>query len=281
MSTKFAQLPDSITVYQEGKTWVISKSIFPLLYEQVVKSVGDINDQSLLPLNDLEAQIIKSHFPLNDKLPDLFSYQAGNYLYKGAAVHVSLGQQVQSFIDSDLPILPILNFLDNTLAIEEDARLNIHELVASGNAAITYDGNIVFYTRASWSNGALWSMTDLALGEEVQGNLTVGLLEWTVSGCPDQGPMSEVVVRPQNIKSIEYGKARVSSYIYIGGPLSMDYNPDTRLIYIQTLTNSIGEKVHVRLPYSPETLTAYLSSVAHGSIQEPVCQQVVSQGVSC
>lgn len=268
----YVQLSDAISVYQEDYGLkLIHKSTHPRLFNLLINDLHNKDSviENLMVVNIMDPK-------------DLLKVSTG-YLYKGQEVSSNLIELAHELQDSGYSLTPIINFLDKCLDIKDNSlRLDLHDLVASRKVPITFDGNVIFYKRSSWHHqeGMVqkdnkWHVScvggDVVIGEELQ----LGLLEWTVNGCLDQGPISEVMVQPVNVQSVTEATAEraaitVSKYTYLG-VLETGYEESTRIVIIYDKVNSLGDSVLVRLPYDSSSVTTYLSEVARNSlpISEP------------
>jgi hypothetical protein len=272
----YVQLADSLTFFtEEYGLKIINKDKHPRLYSIISNNFNDKEAlDSALVVHNIEEPA------------DLLRVAAA-YQYRGKEVSPSLISLAAELEKEGYPLTPLINFLDKCLEMKDDTRFAIQELVATRQVPITFDGNVIFYRRSNWWTGMPWGKTCVP-GEVVTGGqYMLGLLEWSINGCLDQGPLSEVVVQPVHIQSVDAATAtrasiHVSSYTYLG-VLELDYEIESRIVIVHDKVDTLGNHLLVRLPYNTSSLTTYLAELVRGSlpITEPTSSRIQGVMSSC
>lgn len=215
--------------------------------------------------------------------------------------HPALDQLVNEFAGSSTPLLrnAVINFLHNVLEnplvaemLESDAgtekifsefrqyigSLNIVRSVLNKKVAITFDGQVVLYNRASWIrfDGSLdnWAQDDVPL-VPIQGSCEqlVATLEYVNGMCSDQGRINAIMVNPARLHqrgcddNENFFKTREYTPL---GPLEEGNDPNgVRLIYTQYCD---AGAVKVNLPLTPENWNAYLYTLGRTNVEADALQ---------
>lgn len=268
----YVQLSDSLSFFDGDSAITIDKPTYPTLFNQ---------------LSDALARNIDFEFdshPLQSATDYSVTWRNNAYYYKNMRLTPSMSQRLSQLIDQGYDYTPILNFLTKLQSVDQKITADLQHLVASKEVALTYDGNIVLYKRASWNNNGQWHSV-VTPGTVVTQNdepLRLGSLDWIISLCPDQGVMSDVEVQPQHVLSVDYGIVKVSEYRFLSY-VEEGYREVDKIHLVHTLTNSLGNEILVRLPYTEDNLQHYLMQMIHNrvSVAEPVVREFQSVGVSC
>ena len=268
----YVRLSDSLTFFDGSDVVTIDKPNYPTLFDQLSDALARNT-----------AFEFDSH-PLESATDHSVVWQDNAYYFKGMRLTASMSQRLNQLISQGYDYIPILNFLTKLQSLNQKIVTDLQHLVASKEVALTYDGNIVLYKRASWNNNGQWHSV-VTPGTVVTQNdepLRLGSLDWIVTLCPDQGVMSDVEVQPQHVLSINCGTVEVSQYRFLSY-VEEGYREVDKIHLVHTLTNSLNDEILVRLPYTEDNLQHYLMQMIHNrvSVAEPVVREFQSVGVSC
>lgn len=148
--------------------------------------------------------------------------------------------------------------------------------------AITWDGFLVLYARASWFHSGSpmeWPDTDSMLPVTFKDrDMTLGNFEYANRRCADQGLMHELLVNPADLLSCTVdGSYKVSAYTPIG---SVEHKPNSEgVLFVYPAVSDTGS-VLVRDPYSPASAAAYAQQVQINALhlETVVGQQLINTG---
>lgn len=268
----YVQLSNSLSFFDGDSVITVDKPTYPTLFDQLSDALARNT-----------AFEFDSH-PLQSATDYSVTWRNNAYYYNNMRLTPSMSQRLSQLIDQGYDYTPILNFLTKLQSVDQNITADLQHLVASKEVALTYDGNIVLYKRASWNNNGQWHSV-VSPGTVVTQNdepLRLGSLDWIISLCPDQGVMSDVEVQPQHVLSVDYGIVEVSEYRFLSY-VEEGYREVDKIHLVHTLTNSLGDEILVRLPYTEDNLQHYLMQMIHNrvSVAEPVAREFQSVGVSC
>jgi hypothetical protein len=273
----------SICIANMEGTVVFNKNSTPF-FEQLAKAVesgdaghniGEFTSEYYHTIMENRAQELQTH-------PDLYRF-------------------VSEFAGSSTPLLrnAVLNFLHNLLEnplvvekLESDAgteeifggfrqyigSLDIVRGVFNKKVAITFDGQVVLYNRASWvrPDGSLdnWAHEDVPL-VPIQGSCKqlVGTLDYVNGLCSDQGRINAIMVNPAHLHQSGCGSGnlfKTNEYTPLG-PLEEGDNPETgvRLIYTQYCD---AGPLRVNLPLTQDNWNSYLYSLRDAGVEADALQ---------
>jgi len=207
--------------------------------------------------------------------------------------HPALYQLVSKFAGDSAPLLrnAMTNFLHNVLEnrlvvqkiednfagtediINELLSLNIVRSVLEKKVALTFDGQVVLYNRASWVkfDGSLdnWAQDDIPL-VPIQGSCDqlVATMDYVNGMCSDQGRINSIMVNPAHLhqegcSDDKVFKAREYTPL---GPLEEGNDPNTgvRLIYTQYCD---AGTLRVNLPLTQDNWNSYLYSLRGARVE--------------
>lgn len=269
----YVQLSDSLSFFDGDSVITIDKPNYPTLFNQLSDALARNT-----------AFEFDSH-PLQSATDYNVMWRDNAYYFKGMRLTASMSHRLSQLINQGYDYTPILNFLTKLQSVDQKITADLQHLVASKEVALTYDGNIVLYKRASWNNNVQWAGV-VSPGTVVTQNdaqpLRLGSLDWIISLCPDQGVMSDVEVQPQHVLSVNCGIVEVSQYRFLSY-VEEGYREVDKIHLVHTLTNSLGNEILVRLPYTEDNLQHYLMQMIHNrvSVAEPAVREFQSVGVSC
>lgn len=268
----YVQLSDSLSFFDGDSVITIDKPNYPVLFNQ---------------LSDALARNTTFEFdshPLESATDHNVTWRDNAYYFKGMRLTASMSQRLSQLISQGYGYTPILNFLTKLQSVDQKITADLQHLVVSKEVALTYDGNIVLYKRASWNNNTQWASVVTPGTTVTQDDypLRLGTLDWIIALCPDQGVMSDVEVQPQHVLAIDSGIVKVTQYRFLSY-VEEGYREVDKIHLVHTLTNSLGNEILVRLPYTEDNLQHYLMQMIHNrvSVAEPVVREFQSVGVSC
>lgn len=274
-----------ITVFSNGQTHLISN---------LGNSYFDLIKSKLLSNQEFSESWISTDNYLQETTGGAFRYQSGEYFYNDEVIPTSIGARVRKLQDDGIPYQPLVNFWNKLKSHpDEDVRVGLAERAGSQTIPLTWDGDLVLYTRASWLPSTLEETFDRANplafrpsrdtdwsgnfepGKLVQSSgdsfLPCGDFDWINGACPDQGAIYDIQVQPCHVVSLEqtvrYARSAnlaVSQFRYLSQLRERSSVPE-KVCFINVETNNLGERLVVRRPYSDESLRAYLTTLLPGS----------------
>lgn len=274
-----------ITIYSNGQTQLISN---------LSNSYFDLVKSKLLNNQEFSHLWVSTDGYLQETTNGAFSYQGGEYLYNNEVIPRSIGKRVKQLQDEGIPYQPLVNFWNKLKSHPDEAvRIGLADRAGSQTIPLTWDGDLVLYTRASWLPSTLEETFDRANplafipssdtdwsgnfepGKLVQSSdssfLPCGDFDWINGACPDQGAIYDIQVQPCHVVSLEqttrYARSAnlaVSQFRYLSQLQERSSVPE-KVCFINVETNNLGERLVVRRPYSDESLRAYLTTLLPGS----------------
>lgn len=290
---KYLISDDLITIYSNGQTQLISN---------LSNSYFDLIKSRLLNNQEFSLSWIPTDSYLQETTGGAFRYQAGEYFYNDELIPASIGKRVRHLQNDGIPYQPLVNFWNKLKSHpNENVRSGLAERAGSQTIPLTWDGDLVLYTRASFLPSSLEETFDstnpLAFralqitdwsgnfepGKLVQSSddnfLPCGDFDWINRLCPDQGAIYDIQVQPCHVVSLEQTAfsrtpwLAVSQFRYLSQLQERSSVPE-KVCFINVETNNLGERLVVRRPYSDESLRAYLSSLLPGSNKMSESQSV-------
>lgn len=203
---------------------------------------------------------------VNSLAEEDFQFKEGKYFLAGKEIPEEIAKKVLELKGKELPYQPLLNFWQKAKEGGLVSQLNpqqITSLVGTRDIPLTWDGNLIMYMRSSWVRQEQTTKWANYLPEErVRAEAICGGFNWVSSSCPDAGLMFEVQVNPVHILNVSQNTFTVKELTFIGEVKGKVSN--SSLYFLETKTNTLGEKMVVRAPYSPESLRAYLTTLVPG-----------------
>jgi len=269
---KYVISDDLISLNFSGKTHLISKG---------ANSYFDIIKDSLLKESSIKDSWLDFGESIREVTGGLFSWEGGQYYYDNESIPNSIGKRLNELIALNLPIQPLVNFWQKVREHPDKGMIDTFCTIAGcKDIPLSWEGDLIMYTRASWVKRSLkpigfkyeeveaWS-SNFEPGKVVKGlNLKVGSFGWANGQCPDAGNLYDVQVNPVHVIQTSINPIIVSEFKYISHVREHSNAPE-KVCFIETQTNSLGEQLIVRQPYSAESLKAYLISTVPGANKIP------------
>lgn len=185
---------------------------------------------------------------------------------------------VEVLQDKELPTQPLESLISKLLEtnLSNVQKIEILTAVETCQIPITWDGDLVFYSRASFTN-KLGSTTSTGVFNNApfengksyffdQSNPAIaGNLNWVYNVCSDTGVIQELVVGVNNILDFSLSgtvfKCRLKEFQYLtvlDEKFRLEQDSITPVVIINNRTDSLGNEFRIRQPYSPSTLVNYL-----------------------
>jgi hypothetical protein len=194
--------------------------------------------------------------------------QAGRFWYNGKLFPVGSACLVKRAEESGLSLEPVLAFLEKAEQSPEYAKLV--KLVSDKVIEITWDGNVILYTRAAWGmkkiDATTWIDEETVKPGQVESfkvPARTGTFEYITRQCPDQGVIFEAMVNPANVTSVN-DFLYVTEYTILGR-LEEKAQPDNYGISLVYRATQDAGPMLVRSPYNIDTARAYLSACVKGT----------------
>ena len=264
---------------------------------------ADILDQlqsGKLSIEEVSTEYIKHELVLpnlkrkNDCLNNLIS--ALN-LTKDDLLDYYMTSYVEALQDQELPTQPLETLISKILEsnLSNVQKVEILAAVETCQIPITWDGDLVFYSRASFTKKVgsktpegVFNNAPFQNGKSYffdESNPAVaGNLDWVYKMCPDTGRIQELVVKVNNIVDFSLSKTvfncRVNEFEYLT-VLDEKFNSKAPVVIIDRKVDFLGNEFKIRQPYSPSTLANYLYGVKGKTLQEAPPVVVSSVSVSC
>lgn len=215
-------------------------------------------------------------------------YEDGKYFLFEEEIPEGIAKKVLELRQQELPYQPLLNYwrkakqggLVSQLLCDE-----IASLIGTRDIPLTWDGDLILYMRSSWvkpNEETPW-VQNYEPGQKVNQVAICGGFTWVSSTCPDAGLMFEVQVNPAQLTPIyEIGAVtnfKATAMTFIGevkGKIA-----ESGLFFLETKTNTLGDKVVIRAPYSPESFRAYLTTLVPGDNKLPQQEMVSVRLTGC
>jgi len=293
----------SFVPYIDGKVdfpSIISISTANHLYADILYQI----QSGKLSIEEVSKEYIKNELVLpnlkrkNDCLNSLISALG---LTKDDLLNYYMVSYIEVLQNQDLPTLPLESLISKTLESNLPAvqKIEILTAVETCQIPITWDGDLVFYSRASFTNkhgstkpvgvfnNAPFENGKSYLFDESHPALA-GNLNWVYKMCPDTGVIQELVVKVNNIVDFSLSETvfscRLKEFEYLtvlNEKFHLQKDSKTPVVIINSKADSLGNEFKIRQPYSPSTLANYLYGGLKGIPlkQAPVVVNPVS--VSC
>jgi hypothetical protein len=267
-----------ITIYKEGKSHLISKNS---------NSYFDLIKSTLLKEGSLNSNLLSLGGQISEATAEDFTYCQGKFYYQDQPIPMSVGKNIKELEEQNLPFQPLINFwLKLRNHPDSDIKEKLGELAGRPGVPLTWDGDLIFYTRASWVPPSAdieeitslkyldklklsdWSGDEFSPGKTMASSrpLVCGDFNWITQVCPDAGVIYDIQVNPIHvISSFRYGMdLKVSQFTYLS-QLEEKSTLSDKIFFVKVETNTFGERLVVRKPYSPESLRNYLSTLLPGN----------------
>lgn len=241
------------------------------LYNDILNQI----DSGKLSINEINKEYIKKEFLLpnlkrkNSCLDNLISALG---LSKEDLLNYYMVHYVEVLQDQELPTQPLESLISKLLNtnLPSSQKLEILTAVDTCQIPITWDGDLVFYSRASFINKEVFNNAPFENGKSYYFNESnpaiAGNLGWVYNICQDTGVIQELVVGVNNIVDFSLSgtifKCKLKEFQYLT-VLSEDFrfeqeDSKTPVVIINNRTDSLGKEFKIRQPYSPSTLVNYL-----------------------
>lgn len=241
------------------------------LYNDILNQI----DSGKLSINEINKEYIKKEFLLpnlkrkNSCLDNLISALGLN---KEDLLNYYMVHYVEVLQDQELPTQPLESLISKLLTtnLPSSQKLEILTAVDTCQIPITWDGDLVFYSRASFINKEVFNNAPFENGKSYYFNESnpaiAGNLSWVYNICQDTGVIQELVVGVNNIVDFSLSgtifKCKLKEFQYLT-VLSEDFrfeqeDSKTPVVIINNRTDSLGKEFKIRQPYSPSTLVNYL-----------------------
>lgn len=263
--TKYLIEESQITFYKDGEIKYITEE-HPLTFLAVRDCLISNRDYDLDNHIDIKSLLKRA---INSKVTALGIKEKLDYLES-----------------MNLPTQPLLSFIDKA-PIEVLNDTDIIKTVGTLNVPLTWEGNIVLYTRASWiphSNtltdwfSKQFSPNKVLVAVQDQ-PITAGGFYWTMGVCPDTGLAYEVEVEPEHIMSIKAGEPsklkQVKCISCLGESFNVDSQSSSPLVEFETQCNNLGEDYVVRRPYDISTAARLVASMYRDNLDLNAVEKTV------
>jgi hypothetical protein len=282
-----------ITIHKDGKSHLISKES---------NSYFDLVRNTLLNQGTANSNLLTWGGQLSEATAGAFTYNQGKFYFEDEVVPKSIAERIKELKEQNLPFQPLINFwLKLRSHQDESIKEKLGESAGRPGVPLTWDGDLVLYTRASWvpPSAGIEEITSLAYlnkmklsdwsgGEFSPGKtmlsskpMTCGDFNWITQVCPDAGVIYDIQVNPLHVVNlIRNGmELKVSQFTYLSQLEEKSVLTD-KIFFVKIETNTFGERLVVRKPYSPESLRGYLSSLVPGNnnMKETEVQAVSVRG---
>lgn len=200
--------------------------------------------------------------------------EAINVIKRNPAIVPSVNKRIKELEEANLPTDPFLKFLSNcndNLLVEG---LKLLSKAGTTDMPLTWDGNIILYQRANMLNRS-WAPTTFNFGEvmEREEGFNVSSFHNIVDGtCPDSGPVFEVMVKPQDIISLDnrvhslWKVKRLTQMSRLSLRPSQKEKAEAGIV--EFITNCVGDgKQAIRLPYNAGTAAKMVTAMFQNNNQ--------------
>ena len=258
-----------------------TNSYFQIVREHLRKNLN-CNEVTAAAIEGDVALLVNS---LGDK--DLV-YQDGKYFLFEEEIPEGIAKKVLDLRHQKLPYQPLLNYWRKAKQgglVSQVLCSEIATSVGTREIPLTWDGNLILYMRSSWvkpNEETPW-VQNYEPGQKVNQEAICGGFTWVSSTCPDAGLMFEVQVNPTCLRPVyEIGVSssfKATAMTFIGevkGNIA-----ESGLFFLETKTNTLGDKIVVRAPYSPESFRAYLTTLVPGENKLPQQEMVGVRLTGC
>lgn len=180
--------------------------------------------------------------------------------------------------DKELPTQPLESLISKLLEtnLSNVQKIEILAAVETSQIPITWDGDLVFYSRASFTkkvgsttSTGVFNNAPFENGKSYffdQSNPAIaGNLNWVYNVCSDTGVIQELVVGVNNILDFSLSgtvfNCRLKEFQYLtvlDEKFRLEQDSITPVVIINNRTDSLGNEFRIRQPYSPSTLVNYL-----------------------
>lgn len=289
---------EHITIHKDGKSYLISKES---------NSYFDLIKNTLLNQGTANSNLLSWGGQLSEASAGAFTYNQGKFYFEDEVVPVSIAERIKELKKQNLPFQPLINFwLKLREHPDAEIREKLGESAGRPGVPLTWDGDLVLYTRASWIprsagieeitnlvylNGlnlnklklSDWSGGQFSPGKTMLSSkpMICGDFNWITQVCPDAGVIYDIQVNPLHVVNLvrKGMELKVSQFTYLSQLEEKSVLTD-KIFFVKVETNTFGERLVVRKPYSPESLRGYLSSLVPGNnnIKETEVQTVSVRG---
>lgn len=282
-----------ITIYKDGQSYLISKKS---------NSYFGLIKHTLLNQRTPNSNLLSWGGQLSEETAGAFTYSQGKFYFEDEVVPNSIAERIKELKKQNLPFQPLINFwLKLRKHPDEEIREKLGESAGSPGVPLTWDGDLVLYTRASWIPRSVsteeitnlvypniqklsdWSAGNFSPGKTVLSSKPTicGDFNWITQVCPDAGVIYDIQVNPLHVVNFVRDRieVKVSQFTYLSQLEEKSVLTD-KIFFVKVETNTFGEKLVVRKPYSAESLREYLSSLVPGNnnIKETEVQTVSVRG---
>ena len=272
-----------ITIYKEGRSHLISKNS---------NSYFDFIKSTLLKEGTANSNLLSLGGQISEATAGAFTYCQGKFYYQDQPIPMSVGKRIKELEEQNLPFQPLINFwLKLRNHPDSDIKEKLGESAGRPGVPLTWDGDLIVYTRASWVCASWVSpstnieeitslayldklkLSDWSGGEFVPGKTVVsptstrcGDFNWITKVCPDAGVIYDLQVNPLHV--VNLGRTgmelEVSQFTYLSKIEEQSVLTE-KIFFVKLETNTFGERLVVRKPFSPESLRGYLSTLLPGN----------------
>ena len=282
-----------ITIHKDGKSHLISKGS---------NSYFDLIKSTLLKEGTANSNLLSWGGQLAEATAGAFTYNQGKFYFGDEPIPNSVGKRIKELEEQNLPFQPLINFwLKLRNHPDGEVREKLGESAGRPGIPLTWDGDLIFYTRASWVPPSTdieeitslayldklklsdWSGAEFTPGKTMVSStlLKCGDFNWITEVCPDAGVIYDVQVSPLHVVNSDRNgmELEVSQFTYLSELEEQSVLTD-KIFFVKVETNTFGERLVVRKPYSPESLREYLSSLVPGNnnMKETEVQTVSVRG---
>jgi hypothetical protein len=282
-----------ITIHKDGKTHLISKDS---------NSYFDFIKSTLLKAGTANTNLLSWGGQIKQATAGAFNYNKGKFYYEDEPVPKSVGERIKELEDQNLPFQPLINFwLKLKDHPDREIREKLGQSAGRPGIPLTWDGDLILYTRASWVPPSAdkeeitsltnlnrftrldWSSNKFTPGKTMVSStaLICGDFTWITEVCPDAGVIYDIQVNPLHVvkSSPLGGKLEVSQFTYLS-QLEEHSALTDKIFFVKVETNTFGKQLVVRKPYSPESLREYLANLMPGTnkMKETESQTVSVRG---
>jgi hypothetical protein len=255
LTSNYIKTENFITFFPGGNSVVIPSSsyYFDLMTDEILEQAGPLKNVSELPSLIHKLETAKETDFLNVTL-----------------------DKMKSMSLSGLPLITFWNKLQQNIKPSED-RFALLKAVASGDLVITWTGDLILNSRASFlpkDSASPQVMNAVYTPNKTFNNLSKpaigGLIEWAANHCPDAGAIYELLVQVQHLQLPIIGKQNSlsNSMLYFTEFTYLDklevYGRGVEKVEVTTNNSKYGPLV-IRKPHSLQAINEYLKTLNPGT----------------
>lgn len=279
---QFVQAENSIVAIYNGESHIITNSV--PYFEWLCNVVKETPEIVLLSEEDRTHKFINTKGGL-DKYTEGGCVVLGEYYLRGKKLGPNFAKMCKEAKQKGVSLDPFLQFLDK--AENSPAGEALAELVMNREVEITWQGDIVLYTRAAWGQKAIdWKTW---IDENVVTPLTrifskdpmpATTFQGITGSCNDQGSVFDILVNPEHVVSVGDASPMFAGhsdiYVYsseyqVISKLGMHpgrVNNQISVIYRQVDDNGVHL---VRAPFNNDSARGYLEAMLTSQVSlQPV-----------